>query len=172
MGLKEATATKHKEAERKNFNILMFNGKLTALQYSLYLQSQYAIFSAIEDNHALPHSDLNRKQAVKDDLNSLGIEYQHQYKIDEGTKLYVEYLKTLTYDEILPHIYLNYLAIMFGGQMMKAKTPGSGKMYDFNDMNAAAASIREVQSDDWADEVNKAYDFIIAIFDELYKLIK
>jgi heme oxygenase len=173
MGLREATAVKHKEAERKNFNVLMFNGKLTAPQYILYLKSQYAIFSAIEDNHTLPHSDLNRKQAVKDDLNSLGLEYEYQYKTpDEKTKLYAEYLKTLTYEEVLPHIYLNYLAIMFGGQMMKAKTPGSGKMYDFEDMNVAAASIREVQSDDWADEVNKGFDFMISIFDELYKLIK
>jgi heme oxygenase len=173
MGLREATAVKHKEAERKNFNVLMFNGKLTAPQYILYLKSQYAIFSAIEDNHTLPHSDLNRKQAVKDDLNSLGLEYEYQYKTpDEKTKLYAEYLKTLSYEEVLPHIYLNYLAIMFGGQMMKAKTPGSGKMYDFNDMNSAAASIRAVQSDDWADEVNKGFDFMISIFDELYKLIK
>lgn len=173
MGLKEATAVKHKEAERKNFNVLMFSGKLTVPQYALYLKSQYAIFSAIEDNHTLPHSDLNRKQSVKDDLNSLGLEYEYQYnKPDEKTKLYADYLKTLSYEEVLPHIYLNYLAIMFGGQMMKAKTPGSGKMYDFNDMNAAAASIRAVQSDDWADEVNKGFDFMIAIFDELYKLIK
>jgi heme oxygenase len=173
MELKEATAVKHKEAERKNFNVLMFNGKLTAPHYILYLKSQYAIFSAIEDNHTLPHSDLNRKQAVKDDLNSLGLEYEYQYNTpDEKTKLYVEYLKTLSYDEVLPHIYLNYLAIMFGGQMMKAKTPGTGKMYDFNDMNAAAGAVRAVQSDDWADEVNKGFDFMIAIFDELYKLIK
>ena len=173
MGLKEATAAKHKEAERKNFNMLMFGGKLTLPQYALYLKSQYAIFSAIEDNHTLPHPDLNRKQAVKDDLNSLGLEYEYLYNTpDEKTKLYAEYLKTLSYEEVLPHIYLNYLAIMFGGQMMKAKTPGTGKMYDFNDMNAAAGAVRAVQSDDWADEVNKGFDFMIAIFDELYKLIK
>ena len=173
MELKEATAVKHKEAERKNFNVLMFNGKLTVPQYALYLKSQYAIFSAIEDNHTLPHPDLNRKQAVKDDLNSLGLEYEYLYNTpDEKTKLYAEYLKTLSYEEVLPHIYLNYLAIMFGGQMMKAKTPGTGKMYDFNDMNAAAGAVRAVQSDDWADEVNKGFDFMIAIFDELYKLIK
>jgi heme oxygenase len=173
MELKEATAAKHKEAERKHFNVLMFNGKLTVPQYALYLKSQYAIFSAIEDNHTLPHPDLNRKQAVKDDLNSLGLEYEYLYNTpDEKTKLYAEYLKTLSYEEVLPHIYLNYLAIMFGGQMMKAKTPGTGKMYDFNDMNAAAGAVRAVQSDDWADEVNKGFDFMIAIFDELYKLIK
>ena len=173
MELKEATAAKHKEAERKHFNVLMFNGKLTVPQYALYLKSQYAIFSAIEDNHTLPHPDLNRKQAVKDDLNSLGLEYEYLYNTpDEKTKLYAEYLKTLSYEEVLPHIYLNYLAIMFGGQMMKAKTPGTGKMYDFNDMNAAAGAVRAVQSDDWADEVNKGFDFMIAIFDKLYKLIK
>jgi hypothetical protein len=56
---------------------------------------------------------------------------------------------------------------MFGGQMMKSKVPGSGRMYDFDDMMEAAGSIRAVQTDEWADEVNTAFDFMIEIFDEL-----
>ena len=168
MELKEATAAKHKEAERKHFNVLMFNGKLTVPQYALYLKSQYAIFSAIEDNHTLPHPDLNRKQAVKDDLNSLGLEYEYLYNTpDEKTKLYAEYLKTLSYEEVLPHIYLNYLAIMFGGQMMKKNTPGDGNMYEFENMMECAGSIRAIQKDEWAGEVNKGFDFMIEIFKEL-----
>ena len=56
---------------------------------------------------------------------------------------------------------------MFGGQMMKSKVPGSGRMYDFDNMMEAAGSIRSVQKDEWADEVNKGFDFMIEIFDEL-----
>ena len=40
--LKEATAEKHKLAERMPFNGLMFSGRLTASQYGEYLKSQLA----------------------------------------------------------------------------------------------------------------------------------
>jgi hypothetical protein len=40
-------------------------------------------------------------------------------------------------------------------------------MYDFEDMKGAAGSVREIQTDEWADEVNKGFDFMIEIFKEL-----
>ena len=81
------------------------------------------------------------------------------------------YSKKIAEEELLPHVYLNYLAIMFGGQMMKAKTPGSGRMYEFDgDMREIAGTIRAIQKDEWADEANKALDFNISILDELQRL--
>jgi hypothetical protein len=63
---------------------------------------------------------------------------------------------------------LNYLAIMFGGQMMKSKVPGSGKMYEFEgDMRELIGSVRAIQKDEMADEVNKGFQYIINILDEL-----
>jgi hypothetical protein len=59
---------------------------------------------------------------------------------------------------------------MFGGQMMKEKVPSQGKMYDFDDMMGAAGAIRELQIDEWSEEVNKGFDFMIDIFDELERL--
>jgi heme oxygenase len=76
----------------------------------------------------------------------------------------------LSKEEKLPHVYLNYLALMFGGQMIKSKVPGSGKMYEFaGDIQEIAGSIRAIQKDEWAEEANKALDFNIAILDELQK---
>jgi hypothetical protein len=43
-------------------------------------------------------------------------------------------------------------------------------MYDFENMQECIQSIRRVQKDEWADEVNKGYDFIILIFEELESL--
>jgi hypothetical protein len=69
---------------------------------------------------------------------------------------------------MLPHIYLNYLAIMFGGQIIKNKIPGGGKMYEFDgDIREIAGSIRAIQKDEWADEVNIGFDYLINIYDEL-----
>lgn len=176
MGLKEATAEKHRKAERMPFNVLMINGKLTAPQYEWYLQAQYKIFEAIEDNFELPHPALARKEAVKVDIDSVGMvaiagkaPQSVFFPISTKATEYAEYLKGLTQEEAEAHMYLHYLALMFGGQMIKSKVPGNGAMYEFgDDMMAAAAAIREIQQDDWADEVNKGFDYMIDIFKELY----
>jgi heme oxygenase len=163
--LKEATHDKHKEAERMLFNVAMFKGELTNEQYTKYLISQLEIFSAIEENFEMPHEGLKRKYAVIEDLKSLGV---RQLEIpDNATLKYVDYLMGLDQKTINAHIYLNYLAIMFGGQMMKANTPGAGNMYEFDNMMECAGTIRAIQSDEWADEVNKGFDFMIGIFKEL-----
>ena len=111
--LKEATHDKHKEAERMLFNVKMFKGELTKEQYAKYLLSQLEIFSAIEENFQMPHEGLKRKYAVIEDLKSLDF---HQLEIvDNATLKYADYLRGLTQEEVNAHIYLNYLAIMFGG---------------------------------------------------------
>jgi heme oxygenase len=140
MGLKEATAEKHRKAERMSFNVLMINGKLTRPQYEWYLQAQYEIFSAIEDNFELPHPALARKEAVKVDIDSVGMvaiagkaPQSVFFPISTKATEYAEYLKGLTQEEVEPHIYLHYLALMFGGQMIKKKVPGNGAMYEFGD---------------------------------------
>ena len=167
--LKEATHDKHKEVERMLFNVKMFKGELTNEQYAQYLASQLAIFSIIEDNFQMPHDGLKRKYAVSKDITSLNI--GRTIKTDEATLRYVNYLKDLDQESVNAHIYLNYLAIMFGGQMMKRVTPGEGNMYEFEDMNESAAHIRAIQKDEWADEVNRGFDFMIEIMGELENVL-
>ena len=168
--LKEAIAEKHSLAEKMTFNQRMFNGEISKEEYILYLCQQLAIFDAIEI-HELPHPSLDRAGNVFEDIKELVGEGQIQITPLESTNEYRKYLNTLTKEEQLPHVYLNYLAIMFGGQMMKAKTPGSGKMYEFDgDMNEIIGSIRAIQKDEWADEANKALDYNINILDELQRV--
>jgi heme oxygenase len=167
--LKEAIAEKHSLAEKMTFNQRMFNGELSKEEYTLYLCQQLAIFQAIE-RIPLPHTALDRCPKVFEDIKEL-MELEDgkglQIRPLVSTNEYQKYLHSLTQEELLPHVYLNYLAIMFGGQMMKTKVPGSGKMYDFENMQEAVGSIRAIQRDEWADEVNKGFQFIINILDEL-----
>jgi len=168
--LKDAIAEKHSLAEKMTFNQRMFSGEISNEEYTLYLCQQLAIFDAIEI-HELPHPALDRAGNVFEDIKELVGEGQIQITPLESTNEYRKYLNTLTKEEQLPHVYLNYLAIMFGGQMMKAKTPGSGKMYEFDgDMREIAGSIRAIQKDEWADEANKALDYNINILDELQRV--
>ena len=167
--LKEATHTKHKEAERMLFNVRMFKGELTKEQYAKYLLSQLEIFSSIEENFELPHEGLKRKYAVIEDLKSLG--FQQLEIVDNASLAYGAYLRSLDQNTAMAHVYLNYLAIMFGGQMMKKNTPGDGNMYEFENMMECAGSVRAIQKDEWVDEVNKGFDFMIEIFKELEKTL-
>lgn len=166
MTLREATMTKHKMAEQMPFNKTMLEGNLTKEQYVNYLASQYNIFSTIENRCSLPDNML-RADKILDDLLELG-ENNLFAGINTKTEDYCDYLKN-NQTNIWPHVYLNYLAIAFGGQIFKTKIPGSGKMYDFENMQETIKYIRNIQSDEWADEVNRGYDFLIEIFDELYK---
>ena len=168
--LKDAIAEKHSLAEKMTFNQRMFNGELSDEEYILYLCQQLAIFDAIEV-HELPHPSLDRAGNVFQDIKELVGEGQIQITPLVSTNEYRKYLNTLTQEQLLPHVYLNYLAIMFGGQMMKAKTPGSGRMYEFDgDMKEIVGSIRAIQKDEWADEANKALDYNINILDELQRV--
>lgn len=162
--LKEATHIKHKEAERMPFNVKMFKGQLNEREYGWYLRSQLAIFQTLENNFEFPHEGLKREEAVLFDLMSLG---QNDLVPDVATREYCEYLKGLSQEDANAHIYLNYLAIMFGGQMMKKNTPGPGKMYDFQNMMECMQSVRAIQKDEWADEVNRGFDYMIKIFKNL-----
>jgi heme oxygenase len=175
MNLREATAIKHKLAERMPFNLIMFDGKLTQLQYLEYLKSQHKIFEKIESIILLPNEFL-RSGKIYQDIVEMNLAYYNGNNqnniIDQETKIadsYCNYLSTLDEETIWPHVYLNYLALLFGGQMMKSKIPGSGKMYDFENSQEVIKIIRERQKDEWADEVNKGYDFIIDIFEKLHK---
>lgn len=164
--LKEATSPKHKIAERMPFNVRMFRGLLTKEQYLLYLNQQLQIFQAIE-KIGLPHSSLKRTEHVQADMEELKAQGHSADLILGSTKAYADYLSSLSYEEVLPHVYLNYMALIFGGQMIKKSVPSTGRMYTFDDMQDVVQAIRAVQSDNWADEVNKGFDFNISIFEEL-----
>lgn len=167
--LKEATALKHKEAENKPFNVRMFKGILSEAEYLFYLIQQHSILQTIEAI-GIPHQALTRVPAIEEDINELKSKVKTPVSVLNSTKSYTDYLQSLDKKAILPHVYLNYLALMFGGQMMKHKVPSTGKMYDFENSREGLQAIRNVQKDEWADEVNKAYDNIMAIFDELEHL--
>jgi len=162
--LKEAVSTKHQEAEKHVVNRHLMSGHVMEHEYYTYLVQQFAIFDVIEQ-FPLPHPSLNRMDAVLADIAELTTQSIHT--ITTSTRAYLDYLNTLTQEELLPHVYLNYLALVFGGQMMKDKVPGSGKMYEFDNMKDVIMSIRSIQQDEWADEVNKGFTYIIGIFDEL-----
>lgn len=167
VSLKEAIQAKHTQAEQMTFNQRMFRGELTVYEYRLYLYQLIKIFTFIE-KYPLPHPSLNRLLEAQADLNELRDERPLIWTT--AVNEYATYLDTLTQEQLLPHVYLNYMALFFGGQMMKQHIPGEGRIYQFKDMKGALGSVRAIQQDSWADEANKALDYNIQMFDELQQL--
>jgi hypothetical protein len=56
---------------------------------------------------------------------------------------------------------------MYGGQMIKKHNPGSGTMYDFDNVEELKARVRALLTDDMADEANRCFEFAIELFKEL-----
>ena len=175
MTLREATEELHSKAEKMEFNQRMLKGELTTKEYLNYLTEQYAIFEALElglmrigCNHLL--TPFQRTFNIALDVVELWSEGEVEPNMKaayDATRQYITYLDTLEEKDIQPHLYLNYMALLFGGQLLKVRTPGKGKMYDFDQRDLLISTIRGMQKDEWADEVNKGFEFIINILDEL-----
>lgn len=167
--LKEAIQELHTKAEQMPFNQRMFRGELSHTEYALYLCQLLNIFSALE-KHPLPHPSLARTAAIEQDLYSLTPDYTPH--IIESTQHYRVYLLGQTQEALLPHVYLHYLAIMFGGNIMKSRVPGTSNVYTFNDQPDALHSIRILQQDSWAPEAIVGLTYFIEILDELYDITR
>jgi heme oxygenase len=56
---------------------------------------------------------------------------------------------------------------MYGGQMIKKRNPGSGKMYEFNEVETLKTIVRAKLKDSMADEANTCFEFAMKLFEEL-----
>jgi heme oxygenase len=175
MNLREATAELHSKAEKMEFNQRMLEGVLSPLEYKRYLIQQLAIFSELEtqpDGNSLPHGSLNRTDALISDIEELNEQFNMANEIvsvSKSTKDYLLHLMGTNGNSYNAHVYLNYLALVYGGQMIKSKVPGSGKLYEFENIKECIESIRAIQNDEMANEVNIGFTHIINILDELQK---
>lgn len=168
--LKDATAEIHKKAEQMPFNQRMMNGELSKEEYGKYLVAMKGIYAKLEETEPL-HPALPREDAIEQDIVSLELDERPEFDERSVVTRYIDYLGTIPKSDVWAHMYLHYLAIVFGGQMIKEKVPGDGNMYDFNgDMGKMVGAIREKQEmyeRQWIPEVTLGYDRMIKIFDEL-----
>ena len=74
-----------------------------------------------------------------------------------------------------PHIYLNYMALLFGGQILKKHYPTSSSVYQFPDITQARSYFRTFVptdlSPDYISEVRKGFQFQLSIIKEISQRI-
>ena len=169
MGLKEATADLHSKAEKTQFSQLIFSGTIPEQEYAYYLFNMYHIHNALESKYELPHPSLSRCKSIEKDLGGL---IKLKMDLTESTKKYIDYINTLTEEQWRAHIYVNYLAIVYGGKMIKSKVPGLGDYYVIENMKECVGAIRAFLNDDMSDEANKGFQFNIDVLNDMWDTLR
>lgn len=170
--LKELTWENHQRAERTEFARKLLKG-LTPEEYHKYLYNQYMIYSILEDaaKRVLPElNHIHRADRIYADLRELEREYAigtTPALLMSVVRKYERHVITLDREGILAHIYVRHFGDMYGGQMIRKRNPGSGSMYDFDNVEELKTKIRSMLNDDMADEANRCFEFAMELFEEL-----
>jgi len=173
--LKELTWENHQKAERTEHARKLLKG-MSPEEYHRYLYNQYVQYAALESIantegvlEGIEH--ISRAANILQDLQELEEEYTIQRNVDllcPTVGNYVAHVMGLEdSDDILAHIYVRHFGDMYGGQMIRKRNPGSGKMYDFDNVEELKATVRERLNDDMADEANRCFEFAMQLFEEL-----
>ena len=64
-------------------------------------------------------------------------------------------------------MYVRHMGDLFGGQYIAKAVPGSGKFYEFEDVEGLKTAIREELTDDLGDEARVAFEWAIKIMKDL-----
>jgi len=166
--IKQATKTLHESLELLPFNQKMFRGEQTNQERTAYLLSNLEIFEILD-----PHvpEDFRRAPFIENDIKNLNQPLEECPSITHG---YCTYLEAICSD-LRPHIYLNYMGFMFGGQIMKKRYPEASSMYDFDVIEQKRQYIRDRIVEDYnsphwisfVSEVKHGFKWHIGISEEL-----
>ena len=172
--LKELTWENHKKAERMTHARKLLKG-MEPGEYYRFIYNQYVQYKALEDtarNKGLLKGieAICRQSAMDEDLKEL--ETQHGYTRDEELLCpvvddYIEHVAMLDEAGLLSHIYVRHFGELHGGQMIKKRAPGSGKMYDFDNAKQIIEDVRAKLHDGMAPEANVCFEYAMKLFEEL-----
>ena len=137
--IKELTLEQHKNAERQEFVKTLMSGKINKQLYACYLYNQLACYSELEKHaHKLSlFKDLNklpRSEALHYDYKTLWNHENGKPPLTESTHEYIKHINSISEEaeKLFAHVYVRHVGDLSGGQMIKKKTPGPNKYYDFN----------------------------------------
>tara|TARA_B100000586_G_C20087003_1_gene418146 strand:- start:41 stop:571 length:531 start_codon:yes stop_codon:yes gene_type:complete len=168
--LKELTRENHKKAERSFLAKKLVKG-MEPEEYYDYLYNQFLIYQDLENLVNLPDVEhVKRAELMKEDLKELEDLYGFKKapsRVCPVVKIYFEHLLTLEQEELLAHVYVRHFGDMSGGQIIKRRVPGKGKMYEFDNVELLKDSIRRMLHDDMAEEANRCFEFAMQLFSEL-----
>jgi heme oxygenase len=172
--LKELTWENHQRAERTEHARKLLKG-MEPREYHRYIYNQYIQYAVLEDiakdrGVLKGIENIIRAPLILQDLEELERDYSIQRNEDllcSTVMKYANHVSRLSAEDILAHIYVRHFGDMYGGQMIRKRNPGSGKMYDFENVEELKQEVRSRLNDDMAFEANTCFLFAMDLFREL-----
>ena len=173
--LKELTWENHSKAERTEHARKLLKG-MTPEEYHRYIYNQYVMYAVLESK-AREYGvlegieDICRADAIRADMEEIENEFGIERNGDVLCQVVADYTEYAMHmrdkEEFLAHLYVRHFGDMYGGQMIKKRNPGSGRMYEFNNVEQLKTTVRAMLTDDMADEANTCFEFAMQLFEEL-----
>ena len=165
--LKDLTWDNHKRAETTPLMKALLKNEISDALYSDMVYTYYQIFATIEDRYQFATAELKRGQKTLNDWQAIQVSLPRDLP---AVTAYLERLRKIDKRQLWAHIYVHYLATLYGGQLIKrvAGTRFPTRRYDYERPQDCIAEIRSNLDVDLADEANLAFEMTIAIYDELY----
>lgn len=178
--LKELTWAHHQSAERRRFAKHLISGTISPELYHKFLCCQYLNYEVLESKVIISPNlhPIKRSNRIWSDIRELeetyGLEPDGNYP--PSVSKYTAHLQALSDEDanekLLAHMYVRHFGELHGGQIIKKKIPGSGKMYEFEgDTKVLIEEFRKLLHDGMAEEAKICFDFASELFDELSELI-
>jgi heme oxygenase len=166
--LKELTWDAHKRAEKTNIMRELLTDTISASLYCDLVYTKYLIYATIERRIKFENVSVNRAYAAFNDWQAM----RHSLpKCSTCVDAYVDHLEAISETQLWAHVYVHYLAPLYGGQIIKKKIehrlPVS--LYEFEDPVGAIAEIRSHLTPDLAAEANMAFESTITYYNNLWE---
>ena len=148
--IKCLTLEEHKKAESEPFVQTLMSGQIPPDLYATYLYNLLQCYATLEkyafENGLFRQTPgLDRAQKIDHDFRSLWNKTDKPY-ITDSTLRYVYHLDTIKSDaeKLYAHIYVRHMGDLYGGQMIKRKTPGPNTYLVFLKPEETKRVVREL----------------------------
>tara|TARA_B100000029_G_scaffold204705_2_gene202711 strand:+ start:597 stop:1295 length:699 start_codon:yes stop_codon:yes gene_type:complete len=185
LDIKELTKEVHQNAERQEFVKTLMSGSIDPKHYAIFLYNQLICYSTVEkyalENGLFKDTDgLQRAEHIYYDVKALWPN-DNPPLITQSTADYCKHVDSIREDShrLYAHIYTRHLGDLSGGQMIKRKTPGPNRYYQFKDgqikewKNIVKERINgylNVYQHTIVPEVKLCFDFATKLFKEMNEI--
>ena len=153
----------HEKAEKHPFAQSLAQGTICRSKWDAYLFNWMILHKTIEERHVIKKDQLLRTDRLFYDL----IDCRGRTPLVGNTLKYCDYLNDIDVDKLWSHVYVHYLAHLYGGQHIREQINWSSRFLLFEDPEGCIKYIRDNCENADTDEAISAFDWTIKIFDDL-----
>jgi len=166
--IRELVREAHVSAENHPVNQQFINGSISDEAYNLYVYQRSLIMRFLDG--FLPEKFARYEKFEKD------LPENHGLPVLQATQDYLNYLEGVEEENMIAHIYVNYMGDAHGGQIIRHNNPNrSNHHLDFDGFRSEFLNYVRGQmkgkDEDLAEQANNAFNFIECILDDVQDMV-